>query len=459
MGRPFCRRNVRAMKRAAALTLVGLVFVTSLSSSQAASPLGQIVAPVFATAAAEPVLTPTDVVRVHQTSELSLDVYSRVTGAANAARAAWSESRGGSVPMALVMRGPAIVQQPEIAGYNFSMGVTVLPTEAIAALMGRDVAAVVARGDVVMGSTSAGLRDARVGDTIDLESASGAVTRLTVGMVANDSVIGGTELLMAPAQGDRLGVTRVTSIVVWGFPSRDSIDANLAAYGLDQRVGTRVRRSWDPFDPDATISMSETKARLGEFAYRVRANGVDADVTPTWTNQFIPPVRELYPTGISARCNYMIQADLRAALNDVVNAGLAGQIDVVNANRYGGCFYPRFNRLSGHLGVLSRHSWGSPVDTNTTTNAQGAVPQMNCDVVRIFRKHKFAWGGNFLTPDGMHFEWVGEPRDQYQYPSRYCPNLSVSPSVTSTRSDSGAPFEPRTTRSQLFGDDGWGLGE
>jgi hypothetical protein len=447
------------MKRAAALVLGGLVLVTSLSSSQAVGPLGPIVSPVSATAAAEPVLTPTDVVRVHQTSELSLDVYARAAGAANAARAAWSESRGGSVPMGLVMRGPAIVQQPEIAGYHFSMGVTVLPTEAIAALMGRDVAAVVARGDVVMGSTTAGLRDARVGDTIDLAAASGAVVRLTVGMVANDSVIGGTELLLSPAQGDRLGVTRVTSIVVWGFPSRDSIDANLAAYGLDQRVGTRVRRSWDPFDPDATLSMSETKARLGEFAYRVRSNGVDADVTPTWTRQFIPPVRELYPTGINARCNYMIQADLRSALNDVVNAGLAGQIDVANANRYGGCFNARFNRVTGNLGILSRHSWGAPVDMNTTTNAQGSVPQMNCDVVRIFRRHNFAWGGNFVTPDGMHFEWVGEPRGQYQYPSRYCPNLPVSPSVTSASRGSSAPVEPRTLRARLFVDDGWGLGE
>jgi hypothetical protein len=61
-------------------------------------------------------------------------------------------------------------------------------------------------------------------------------------------------------------------------------------------------------------------------------------------------------------------------------------------------------------------------DINTATNAQGAVPQMNCDVVRIFRKHGFAWGGNFLMPDGMHFEYVGEPRHNIDYPSTYCPN-------------------------------------
>jgi hypothetical protein len=60
---------------------------------------------------------------------------------------------------------------------------------------------------------------------------------------------------------------------------------------------------------------------------------------------------------------------------------------------------------------------------NTLANAQGRVPRMDCRVVRIFRKHGFAWGGNFLVPDGMHFEWVGEARNTWQYPSTYCPNL------------------------------------
>ena len=77
---------------------------------------------------------------------------------------------------------------------------------------------------------------------------------------------------------------------------------------------------------------------------------------------------------------------------------------------------------------------------------------MDCRIVRIFRKHNFAWGGNFMLPDGMHFEWVGEPRNTYQYPSRYCPNVP-SGGIESLAATDGSGRARR--RSILFTDDGW----
>jgi len=206
------------------------------------------------------------------------------------------------------------------------------------------------------------------------------------------------------------------------------------------------------------LSLADTKVQLGEFAYRVNANGTDVSVTQDWAAANIPPDREvLYaPIPINARCHRVIKADLIAALAEVDAAGLAGAIDVGNANAFGGCYYPRFSRTSGALGFLSRHSWGQALDTNTIANAQGRAPTMNCAVVRIFRKHNFAWGGNFLTPDGMHFEWVGERRDQLQYPSRYCPNL---PSTTSTENvpapSPAVDSIAHDGRATLFANDGW----
>ena len=80
------------------------------------------------------------------------------------------------------------------------------------------------------------------------------------------------------------------------------------------------------------------------------------------------------------------------------------------------------------------------LDMNTATNPMGGVPTMDCRVVRIFRKWGFAWGGNFSTPDGMHFEWVGEDRSQISYPSTYCANPATGGGATS--SAERAPSEP-----------------
>ncbi len=103
---------------------------------------------------------------------------------------------------------------------------------------------------------------------------------------------------------------------------------------------------------------------------------------------------------------------------------------------------------------LSRHTWAQALDTNTVSNCQGCVPQMDCRVVRIFRAHNFAWGGNFLNPDGMHFEWVGEPRNTYLYPSRYCPNVPGGglQSFGLALSEGG-----QDSRGTMFADDGWAL--
>jgi hypothetical protein len=129
---------------------------------------------------------------------------------------------------------------------------------------------------------------------------------------------------------------------------------------------------------------------------------------------------------------------------------LAGLIDLANTNTFGGCFGPRFTRLVGsQLGTLSRHTWAQAIDMNTATNCQGCVPKMDCRIVRIFRKHGFAWGGNFIKSDGMHFEWVGEPRNTYQYPSRYCPNVPGG-GIESVGPASGGATPPAGDGRRLF---------
>ena len=438
-----------------------LTLAASLAGAQAGAPIDVVSSAATVQTQAQWVHTNTDIVSIYnRANALSADVAAGAISAVAVAHGAWALGRGISVGMHAVRRNGAIVQQaPD--GFAFPMSTTALPLDAVGPLMGREVAGILARGMLVMSRTTAQMRGAAVGDVVDLVTASGAPASFVIGMVADDAVVGGTELLITPDQADVIGATIDTRIVLWGFDSRAVLDQALSSAGLDTRPDVRIRRSWDPFDPDSTIGMVQTKMLLGEFAYRPRSNGVEVDVTGDWEAAFMPPDREVLVDAIPirARCNLTIRADLQAALAEVAAAGLGGAIDVVNANTYGGCYYPRFNRVSGALGFLSRHSWGMALDTNTVANAEGRVPQMNCDVVRIFRKHNFAWGGNFLVPDGMHFEWVGTRRDQYMYPSKYCPNL---PAVTTTEnSPTARPSGDQVPagRTVLFADDGFSNGE
>ena len=435
--------------------MVGVVAATSIlySSAQATAP-DQILGAAGASAQAVSIVTPLDVVSVGQISALTADVWARTAAAADDAHAAWAAGRSASVPMNSVRRGDAFVQRAP-GGYHIPMSTTVLPASAVGALMGRTIAAPLASGQVVMGSTTARLRGALVGDTVDLLSAGGTVYSYQVGLIADDAIVGGTELLISEPQADQLGIDIVSRIVIWGFSSRSELEAQLAARGLTNSKGIRIRHSWEPANPDSTLGLARTKELLGEFAYSVNTSE-EVSITADWAARFIPSTRQLFQSiGIRAQCNVVVRDDLQAALTEIAAAGLAGQIDVANANTYGGCYYPRFNRVTGTMGFLSRHTWGMALDTNTVSNAQGSRPQMNCDVVRIFRKHNFAWGGNFVSSDGMHFEWVGERRDLLPYPSTYCPN-DGSPPATESVSGGRQPLITGTERATLFANDGWG---
>ena len=57
----------------------------------------------------------------------------------------------------------------------------------------------------------------------------------------------------------------------------------------------------------------------------------------------------------------------------------------------------------------SFHAYGAAVDINAPENAFGAAPTMDPRIVAIFEAAGFNWGGDFLIPDGMHFEYGGGP--------------------------------------------------
>ena len=387
-----------------------------------------------------------DVVTVFNSGELTSDVAQRAMQAVTAAGGTGEIGRSASVGMQRVRRGAAIVQQAP-PGAAFPMATTMLPKRAVFALMGASVAASLSSTSLVMGELTASLRGAQAGDVVDLVASNGTVVAFTIGAVVADDITGGTELLMSIEGADRLGVSRLSQIVLWDFDSRADINRELTANGLVS-TSIRIRRTWDAFDPDLTLGMARTKEALGEFWYKVSSSGSGVSISLDWYYANIDRSGPIGKLNLRSGCHRVVRVALANAMAELISLGLENTINYSDANSAGGCWTARFSRLSPNssIGFLSRHTWGMAVDTNTQGSCLGCKdPDMDCRTVRVFRKHGFAWGGNFLRPDGMHFEWVGEPRHQGLYPSRYCPNVE---SATS------AAFGGDTQRSTLFVQDG-----
>lgn len=364
-----------------------------------------------------------DVAVVFDVGDVDLAVVQAADRVARRIGGTATVGRSGSLGMRAITRNDATVHAaPD--GYLIPMVYISMPRGSIGRVMGEDVPAALGPDEVVMNEVTAGLTGASVGDVVVMQAADGSVVPLTIAGIRPYDQIGWAELVFTYDVAVRLGATNDTRAVIYGFDDRTAFDAAVVAEGLTTRQDTKVNRSWDPQDPDDTLSTARTKVALGEPWYQFTSTG-GVTMHPTWKANNLTDGRVVLDDSIPirAQCHVAVVDDLRAALAEVAAAGLAAAIDVANANSAGGCYVPRFSRVSGQIGFLSRHTYGMALDTNTDSNCAGCRPQMNCEVVRIFRKHGFAWGGNFRRPDGMHFEWVGERRDQIDFPSTYCPNI------------------------------------
>jgi len=314
-------------------------------------------------------------------------------------------------------------------GWRIPMATMVAPVAYIAAVGGQDMANAAADGYVLMGETSAGIRRAQVGDVMTLRDGRFRPKLFAVGAIVPDRFVDWGDFFMTDTTASVLGTLPISRVIVTGMTTSKSVVAAWKAKRFPIGSQFRLRTSWDRVNPDGTLGTATTKKLLGELIYKP-TTGSSMLVDASWATKNIVWKKVYQGINLANNCHKTVATAIQNALSEIKAAGLSNAIDVRNSNRYGGCFVGRYNRFGGVFGSPSRHAWGMAIDINTATNQQGGVPQMNCSVVRIFRKWGFAWGGNFWPTDGMHFEYVGERRDQYGYPSIYCPNKVPVPTTT-----------------------------
>jgi hypothetical protein len=140
------------------------------------------------------------------------------------------------------------------------------------------------------------------------------------------------------------------------------------------------------------------KALFGEFAARpVSGQPGSLDVDPTWTRSHIVTTR--IPLLGQVMCHRGIVPQLRGAMRELRNAGLGRVI-----RSFHGCFVPRFISRDP-TALLSHHSWGVAFDVNLTGNYYGVDPHQPLALRETLGHWGFLWGGDFVVPDGNHFEY------------------------------------------------------
>ena len=200
-------------------------------------------------------------------------------------------------------------------------------------------------------------------------------------------------------RGEQLGLPRDNALLV----STGELTPSAVMDRLEKAVGPGITMQTLAleFNVDvrqtAVLSGSSVSDAVGTFTYTPHADGT---LTPdqAWVRSFIRT--EQVPILGSVTCNKGMLPQLRAALTEVVQDGLADQ---VHPGEYAGCYYPRFIANDPGKG-LSLHSWGIAVDLNVPGNQRGTVGEMDRQVVAIFEKWGFAWGGDWSYTDPMHFE-------------------------------------------------------
>ncbi len=254
-----------------------------------------------------------------------------------------------------------------------------------------------ADGKAIIPTVTARMRGLSPGGSITIGLKDQRAT-LIVAAVIDDARTAGVEALIPLKVARELGVIGQRRVIV-GVDRSQRSTVERAAPLLASPVPVRVGSDADVQTPAAgrLLALGEIKERFGEFSF-VEAEGRWLEPDPKWIERSISETH--IPVLGLLKCHRLILQPLADAMRELEAAGLSG---LVTEQSF--CYAPRVQ--FGDTQNISRHTWGIAVDINPSTNAFGHPPTQDSRLIQIMANHGFAWGGVWLTPDGMHFEFNG----------------------------------------------------
>lgn len=254
----------------------------------------------------------------------------------------------------------------------------------------------VAAGDVALSHQIAADLHQPLGGTLDIRQ---RVNGLQLRIGAFATTVPQIHAVVNKQRRTQLGMTRDNALLV------SLHDDNIVAVSEAIRRVVMRRAQVQPLRHNATAAVMHAATltggavadAVGAFSYRYFPDGT-VQPQPDWVAANIRS--EPVPILGIVTCHRVMLPQLRAALTEISRRGLATAID---PDDYGGCYVPRFIDRDPSKG-LSLHTWGIAVDLNVATNQRGTSGEIDRDVVAIFKKWGFAWGGDWEWTDPMHFE-------------------------------------------------------
>lgn len=287
----------------------------------------------------------------------------------------------GAVPVEV-----ALVRPPEYASF-------VAPAE-------RALIRGLQRGEALLAESATGLQPSGERGSLRLIDRNVPVR----GTIADVAASGYEAVMAGPVPSAWARVDRFLLIQLRAPEKRAAIEADLRRMlGPGQALRVRARGE-TPFlrYGDAVLPQLLIKKTFGEFSAVPQEDGTIV-VDPEWRRRNILTTE--VPVLGTVTCHRAMVPQLRDAMAEIEQLGLAHTID---RSEYGGCFGARFIGLEPR-GRLSHHTWGVAIDINVQDNAFATKADQDPRLVEIMEQHGFTWGGRWLVPDGMHFEWVEFP--------------------------------------------------
>ena len=273
----------------------------------------------------------------------------------------------------------------------------------------RATLAAVEEGDGILGSTSASVRGLGPGAVLDF----GPGARVRIAAVLPDELVGAAELMVSTDTGRRIGITRDRHLLLQPASGHRTTSRKLtnllqpllpSDLGVLREVQVRAPGETPYFRAgDAVLPPVLMKALFGEFAARpAKKPSGFLELDPAWIAEHLETTN--VPLLGSVTCHGSILPQLRGAMQELRDAGLGSLI-----HSFHGCFVPRFISRDP-TALISHHTWGVAFDVNLDGNYYGQDPQQDQQLLADrLAPWGFLWGGDFVVPDGNHFEYRRAP--------------------------------------------------